>query len=169
MLESYLGMSLPPYDNKEYRYRHSDADRRQGLAKVAELLGLADVSDQPGVLYDLSFYSGGIGVYDQLAVTLPVTAALWRLILDARPARPPEELEKDAACSGDFLWLVRGAETSLDARKAAMNFINAGKREFQIECRPADRILFSPDSTVNYWFALWGTDALLNCLAFDQG
>jgi hypothetical protein len=162
-------MSLPPYDNTEYRYQHSDADRRQGLAKVAELLGLPDVSERPGVLYDLSFYSGGIGVHDQLAVTLPVTAAVWGAILDARPARPPEEIEKDVAFAHDFLWLVRGADNSLDARRAAMNFINAGKREFQSECRPGDRILFSPDSTVNDWFALWGTDELLNCLAFDQG
>jgi hypothetical protein len=64
-------MSLPPYDNKEYRCRHSDADRREGLAKVAELLGLAGVSDQGGLFYDLSFYSGGIGVFDRLAVTMP--------------------------------------------------------------------------------------------------
>jgi hypothetical protein len=162
-------MSLRPYDNKEYRYRHSDADRRQGLAKVAEVLGLPDVPDERGVLYDLSFYSGGIGVYDQLAVTLPVTAAVWRAILDARPVRPPEEIEKDVVSGDDFLWLVRGADKSLDARTAAMNFINAGKRGFQIDCRQADRILFSPESNVNDWFALWGTDDLLNCLAFDQG
>jgi hypothetical protein len=96
-------MSPRPYDNVEYRYRHSDSDREQGLARVASLLGLAGVSDQRGLFYDLSFYSGGTGVDDRLAVTMPANAAVWMAILDAQPVKTPEEIASDPELAEDFL------------------------------------------------------------------
>jgi hypothetical protein len=162
--------TLPPYDNKDYRYGHSDADRRQGLARVAELLGLASVHDQSGLLYDLRFYSGGIGVLDRLAVTMPANAAVWADVMKARPVKAPEDIiAGDRLAAEGFLLLARRDDTGLDARAAAAAFINREKREFQASCRPSDRILFSPESDGNDWFALWGTDDLLHCLAFSQG
>jgi hypothetical protein len=162
-------MSHRPYDNKQYRYRHSDTDRREGLAKVASLLGLGAVSDENGLFYDLSFYSGGIGVDDHLAVTVPATAGVWMAVLDARPVKTPEEIAADPALAEDFLWLVRGDDTSSESRASAVAFINSEKREFQAECRASDKVLFSPESNVNDWFVLWGTEDVLHCLAFSQG
>jgi hypothetical protein len=64
------GMNLHPYDGVERRYRHTDAERDTGLAIVARLLRLPHISSSQVVGYDLSFYSGGIGVLDKLAITL---------------------------------------------------------------------------------------------------
>src|SRR5262245_21116225 len=162
-------MSFPPYDNKEYRYRHSDADRREGLARIADLVGLASVPDERGCLYDLSFYSGGIGVLDRHAVTMPANAAMWAEIVSARRAKSPEDIAADPAFAEGFLWLVRRNSIGLEARVAAVAFINREKREFQAACRVSDKILFSLESDVNDCFALWGTDDLLHCLAFSHG
>ncbi len=162
-------MSVHTYDNKEYRYRHSDRDRREGLTKVARLLGLAGVPDQSGLFYDLSFFSGGIGIYDQLAVTMPANAAVWTAVLDAKPVNTPEAIKADPAYAEEFLWLVCGEDTSLELRAAGAAFINRGKRAFQTECRASDKILFDPCSGVNDWLVIWGTDDVLNCMAFSQG
>ena len=158
-----------PYDNKEYRYRHSDRERREGLARVARLLGLPGVSDQSGLFYDLSFFSGGIGVYDQLAVTMPANAAVWMAVVDAKPMKTPEAITADPVLAEDFLWLVCGDDPPPESRAAAAAFINSRRREFQAECHASDKILFHPSSGVNDWFVIWGTDDVLNCMAFEQG
>jgi hypothetical protein len=161
--------SAPPYDNKEYRYRHTDPDRGSGIARLAELLGLPPDFQASGAHYDLSFFSGGIGVFDQLAATLPADDRLWKAVLDACPAKTPEDIAADPTCSPQFLWLVCGKDSSLEVRTAAVAFINAERRDFQTECRAFDTVLFLPDSDVNDWFALWGTATEMNVRAFSQG
>ena len=163
------GVSIPPYDNKEYRYQHSDPDKANGIARLAELLGLPPTFEGRGARYDLSFFSGGIGVFDQFAATLPADDRLWKAVLDVRPAKTPEDIAADPACSSGFLWLVRRNEVSLDIRTAAVAFINAERRDFQAECRVLDTVLFLAESDVNDWFALWGTPTEMNFRAFSQG
>src|SRR5262245_19966963 len=160
-------VTVPPYDNKEYRYRHTDADRREGLARVAELLGITQLPTPTNVLYDLSFFSGGIGVLDQLAATVDADASLWARVRAG--CGTPKEIAAHPGLSDWFLWLLRGDKTEFEARDAAVLFINAHRRDFQGECRPSDTILFSQESDVKDWKALWGTPDRLHVMAYSQG
>lgn len=162
-------MDLHPYDGVERRFRHTDADHDTGLSVVARVLHLPEPPPRDGVFYDLSFYSGGIGVLDRLAITLPADRATWESVIAAIRAKPPEEASRDAGWADELLWLFAGEEKPAPLREAAARFINGERREFQSECLPASRILLADGSGVNYWEALWGDDATLNYLRYDQG
>ena len=62
-----------------------------------------------------------------------------------------------------------GREKSAPPRAAAVDFINGERYAFQAECLPTSRIFFADESDVNYWVALWGDDARLNYLGYEQG
>lgn len=161
-------MDLHPYDGKERRYRHTDSDVAPGVRIVMGLLHLPAPPSASGLMYDLSFYSGGIGVVDRLAITLPRedTSAP---ILARLPCKPPEEVASDPSCRDDFLWLIDDEEDPLPVRAAAARFINEHRREFQPECQVSSSMWFMTESGVNAWTALWETDGLLSYLSYDQG
>lgn len=161
-------MDLHPYDNVERRFRHTDAARDEGRSVVARVLR---VPEQPAgeLLYDLSFFSGGIGVLDHLAITLPADPALWLRVASAQRGRTPEEAAADSSWAGALVWLLTGDEVEVPIRPAAVRFINQRRRDFQPECDPSSRILFGYESDVNDWSALWGDDTRLNYLGYSQG
>jgi hypothetical protein len=161
-------VDLHAYDNVERRFRHTDATRDEGRAVVARVLGL---SEPPAgeLLFDLSFFSGGIGVLDHLAITLPADPVLWSRVVSSLRARTPEEASADEARARELHWLLTGEEGEAPIRPAGVQFINQQRRAFQAECVSSSRILFGDDSDVNDWVALWGDDALLNYLGYSQG
>jgi len=160
---------LHPYDGVDRRYRHTDADPAAGLAIIARVLGLHRTPSSEGLLYDLSLYSGGIGVLDRLAIVIPADPGLWVEGAAALNAREPEDAVNDVAWAEDFLWLIHGVEQPLPIREAAMKFVNTERRPFQEECTPRSRVLFQSNSDVNDWAVIWGTDAHLNYLGYSQG
>ncbi|HEY7180908.1 MAG TPA: hypothetical protein VIC84_05795 [Blastocatellia bacterium] len=162
-------MDLHPYDGVDRRYRHTDADPSMGLAIVEHILGLPRIPPSEGVLYDLSFYSGGIGVLDRLAIAIPADPGLWAGVITALNAREPEDAANDVVWAGDFRWLIQGAEQLSPIREAAMKFVNSERIPFQEECTPRSRLLFQSDSDVNDWAVIWGTDHHLNYLGYSQG
>ena len=86
-------MVFPLYDNEEHHFSHTDTDRRVGLVHLAELLRLPAPIEEQGVLYDLRFFSGGIGIDDKHAATIPGNDNLWRVLRDSgRPRRRPHVL-----------------------------------------------------------------------------
>ena len=159
---------MHPYDNVERRFRHTDAARDQGRAVVAQVLRLPELP--AGELrYDLSFFSGGIGVLDRLAITIPADPVLWSSVVRSLRGRTPEEAGSDDSWAGELIWLLTGEEEEVPIRLPAVRFINQERREFQTECVPSSRILFGHDSNVNDWVALWGDDTRLNYLGYSQG
>ncbi|MFT3775937.1 MAG: hypothetical protein QM820_62125 [Minicystis sp.] len=162
-------MNLHPYDGITRRFRHTDEDPREGLDLIARLLGLPQPPAPDRALYDLSFYSGGIGVVDRLALTVHVTPAIWAHVASAMDAVAPEEAEMAPEWADELAWLFTGEEERVPLRPAAVAFINGERRDFQAECSPADRILIVQESGVNHWNVLWGTDQRLNHLGYDQG
>jgi hypothetical protein len=162
-------MDLHPYDGVERRFHHTDADLATGLSVVARVLHLPGPPPREGVFYDLSFYSGGIGVLDNRAITLPADSATWATVTAATGAKPLEEASRDAGWADELLGLFASEEKPVPLREAAVRFINGERREFQSECLPTGRILFAEGSGVNYWEALWGDGATLNYLRYDQG
>lgn len=163
-------MNLHPYDNIERRYRHTDLSITEGLLIVARLLHLAQsLTYNESTFFDLSFFSGGMGVLDRLAIRLPAGPELWQHAGTALQARTPEEMSADVAVAEDFRWLLCGDEEWSSPRLAAVQFINSERHSFHRQCRPTDRILFAGASDVNDWVALWGDDTEFNYLGFSQG
>src|SRR5262245_35665354 len=83
-------VNLHPYDNVERRFRHTDETRGEGREVVAHVLRLPD-SPAGELLFDMSFFSGGIGVLDRVAIALPADAALWSSVVTSLHGRTPEE------------------------------------------------------------------------------
>ena len=162
-------MDLHPYDGKERRYRHTDSDMTPGVRIVMGLLHLPAPPSASGLLYDLSFYSGGIGVMDRLAITLPRESPSAPIVLATVPCKPPEEIASDPSCQDDFLWLIDDEDDPLPVRAAAARFINENRQEFQPECQVSGAMWFVAESNVNTWTALWETDGVLSYLSYDQG
>jgi hypothetical protein len=161
-------VDLHPYDNVERRYRHIDETRDEGREVVAQVLGLP-APPAGELLFDMSFFSGGIGVLDRVAIAMPADQALWSSVAMSLACRTPEEASVEEAWLGELIWLVTGKKESTPIRPAAVQFINRERRVFQTECAPASRILFGYDSDVNAWVVLWGDDTWLNYLGYDQG
>ena len=158
---------LHPYDGGTRRFRHTDADPVAGLAAVGKLLRWAGPLE--GLEYDVSFYSGGVGVLDTLAITFLVGAEGWEPFVRALRALPVGDLVGDPEWGEDFLWLVRGDEETVAPAVAAVEFVNEQRKEFQPVCLATDRVLFQRCSNVNDWLVLWGDDSRLSYLAHSAG
>jgi hypothetical protein len=159
---------MHPYDGAERRYLHTDQAPNEGRAVAARVLGLTE-PPAGELLYDLSLYSGGSGVLDRLAITVPADAVLWSSVVSSLRGRTPEEACEDGAWARELIWLLTGGEEEIPLRPAAVRFINQERREFQAVCVPSSRILFGHESNVNDWVALWGDETQLNYLGFSQG
>ena len=157
------------YDDVERRFRDSARNPERGRAIVAELLHLPDVGAVEGLRYDLSFYSGGIGVLDKLAISLPLPEPQVAVVVAARGDRAPAEANAIIGWAEDFRWLVTGDEVSDATPGAVSRFINEERFDFQPECRPEDSIWFAPESDVNWWQALWLVDGVLSLRGYAQG
>jgi hypothetical protein len=161
-------VDLHPYDNVERRYRHTDGTRGEGRDVLAHVLGLPE--PPPGeLLFDMSFFSGGIGVLDRLAIAVPADPALWSRVITSLRCRTPEEASADESWLGNLIWLFTGEQERVPIRPAAVRFINRERREFQPECLPTSRILFGNESDVNDWVVIWGDETRLNYLGYGQG
>ena len=154
---------LHHYDGVDRRYRHTDADTAAGLAAVGKLLRWA--GPLAGLEYDVSFYSGGVGVLDKLAISFAVGTEGWGPFVRALEAVPVGELAGDE----DFLWLVRGDEETVALEVAVVEFVNEQRRAFQPVCLSTDRVFFLRWSNVNDWLVLWGDDSRLSYLAYSAG
>jgi len=160
--------NLHPYDNRERRFRHDDSSAGKGRAIVAELLHIDQhAADQAS--FDLSYFSGGIGVIDRLAISLPANAELWSRVSGALKTRLLSDVPPEDPLHEDILWLLTGEEDLVPLQPAAVRFLNRERKAFQSECVETDRIMFNEYSNVNAWTALWGTDTKLNYLYYDQG
>lgn len=162
-------MDLHPYDGSEQRYRHTDVDQTTGLAAVARILGLPAPPASDRLQYDLSFYSGGIGVLDKLAMALAFDEGLWSMIITGLGARAPDDLDGAGDEGEDFRWLMLGDADQRDIRVAAAEFIESNRASFQSPCSSEEEILFTAHSNVNDWTAIWRGADVINLLEFNQG
>jgi hypothetical protein len=162
-------MNLHPYDGTNRRYHHTDIQRDDGLGIVSKLLRLTTETVPVDTFYDLSFYSGGMGIIDRLAITVSIDLNMWVDLVGTLSAKTPEEASEDPDWHEDFLWLITDEEELVVPRFASMQFINSKRHPFQAECHLTSHIFFENDSNVNDWIALWGDDYQLNYLCYSQG
>jgi hypothetical protein len=154
------------YDNIEYRYKTGDANCERALKFASSTLGFAP--DTARLKFDLSFFSGGIGVLDKLAFSCFVGPEQWEPLIGRLNLVAPHAAMNDAGWREDFAWLVKHTESG-SVEESCCAFINAEKKGFQGTCTPGDGIFFFKGSDVNSWTAVWGSGGEVNYLYFDQG
>lgn len=160
---------LHPYDDVERRFCDGDehpSRRARGRELVARLLGVAEVS-AAGLRYDLSFYSGGIGVIDRLHVALPCGA----VEVDAIVARGGFVTSEVAVASApdDFEWLDPEGGEPRTTRELIVGLVDDERADFQPRLDGRGRAWFAPESNVNTWTLLYEQDGRLCLIGRDQG
>src|SRR5512138_2058320 len=98
------------YDGKTHRFSHDDADPSAGRAHVARMLGLAE--SPPDARYELSFYSGGIGVLDQMAIAVPATPEVRAAAIARIAGVAPDDATGD--WRDELIWLLAGDDGAPD-------------------------------------------------------
>lgn len=159
-------MNLHPYDGSTFRFRHDDAgDQTEGRAILGRLLG---TTPPEGTLYDLSFHSGGSGIFDKHHATLPLSADEARAWLLRR-----DYLPSDVAFADDAIrWLIGIDDDDDDAESVASAlpaFLADHRARFQPPLGDLTRVWFAPESGVNSWELAYLEGGALHYIAFDQG
>lgn len=164
---------LHPYDDKLRRFRHTDVEpayveRGQGL--VVRLLRLAALP--AGVRYDLSFLSGGSGVWDRLYVGFPCAAEeVARIAGEAGFKIVSAQWETwETPDREDIEWLV-SLEDFPDGTlaEAVAAFVGEERGELLAAPEAGMRVWFEPGSNVNHWAMIYAAGGELGYVAFDQG
>lgn len=158
-----------PYDGQERRYRHDDPHRARGLQLVAKLLRLADAALVESANFDLSFYSGGMGVVDRLAIHLQAPAEVVEQVVRNLEGVTPEVLALDPVYAEEFLWLVSDDGNNSSPWSDSVRFVNQERKAFQPLCDDHSRVFFTEESNVNDWTVLWTAAGSLNYLGYSQG
>jgi hypothetical protein len=154
------------YDGVDYRYTSDGPEKEKAAGIVANLIGFRPGTDDLG--YSLSFYAGGTGVDDRLAVRCqyqemdwPVVTQRLRLV-SLKEADDPEWVE-------ELRWLVGAEDSTALLDQQCFRFINAQKHDFQDEASDQWEVFFTNESDVNSWCVVWRSSHHLNYLSFDQG
>lgn len=155
------------YDGVDYKYTNNDADKEKSLSVIANLIGFNPPSDQ--LSYSLSFYAGGTGVDDRLAIRCQFTQGDWPAVVQRLRLRPPQEAIGNAGWEEEFRWLIgaEGKDGALDEH--CYRFINSEKHSFQDVVDDKWEVFFSNESDVNSWCVVWRANGCMNYLSFDQG
>ena len=148
-------------------YKHSDPDSIKSYERVKKILGFSP--NLNGLSFDLSYYSGGIGVLDKLAISCEINSEQWDTARKKLTLHSPEEALLMDSWAEEFVWLIDAEGEEGNINQFASEFINDNKREFQHSCSPSSEIYFSYQSGVNNWTAVWCSTLTLNYLYFDQG
>jgi hypothetical protein len=163
---------LLPYDNKERRFRHDDADnakRARGLGLVARLLGLAAPPPAEGLRYDMRFFSGGIGVIEQIHIAFPCAPAEVDAIVARLRFVTPEAALADKAMRDDFEYVVIREEEPRPLGEAVAAFIEENRTEIQPRPDARARAWFSQETGPNAYSLVYEQDGELAFIAYNQG
>ena len=155
------------YDNKDYRYKTSDADSETALSYIKQILGFQP--DVNTLEYDLNFFAGGIGVFDRLAFSCGIQRQQWPELIKKLDLVKPSDALGILDWREEFLWLVKTEEATAPIDAFSAQFINSEKRDFQALCISNGQIFFRMHSDVNSWTAVWEQNGTINYLSFDQG
>ena len=155
------------YEGVELRYCRSDTNLAKRLPVVENLLGFAP--DPQQLDFDLSFWAGGAGVLDKLAISCNVSPEQWQTLKQKLDLYSPEEMVARDDCREDFIWLVADDEECCGILATSAQFINDNKAAFQETCLESHAIYFSYMSDVNGWTAVWEQGGRINYAYFCQG
>jgi hypothetical protein len=154
------------YDSVDYKYTDIDEDQEKSHRVIANLVGFKPPLDQ--LRYSLSFYAGGTGVDDRLAIRCQFSQEDWPTVVQTLRLRHPHEAIGNAGWKEDFRWLIRadGKDGALDEH--CYRFINSEKHDFQDVVSEHWQVFFSNESDVNSWCVVWRANGCMNYLSFDR-
>lgn len=155
------------YNGVEHRHEGAGSDTRKILEVVEKLIGFRPVPSD--LDYSLSFYAGGTGIDDRLAVRcrlqksdLSAAVRHLRLVDVDQVAAGAEWLE-------ELRWLMDAEDSEVPLHELSSAFIEAERRQFQDHPTTTSKVFFSATSDVNSWCVVWLSGEYLNYLSFDQG
>ena len=156
-------MDLHPYDDRVRRFRHDDpGDQAFARGLVERLLRMP--VEAHALRYDLAFFSGGIGINDNLFISIEAAEA-WR-------AKPPagflhaDEALADEALADDIRWLIMSDE-DLEPDAALTAFITDHRAPFQAPV--GDEMWIEATSGANSWTVAYTHRGWLHWMSQDQG
>jgi hypothetical protein len=152
---------LHPYDGRERRFRFDNETRERGRAIVARVLKLPVVPH--GARFELSFYSGGIGIFDNVAIAIPATRDEAVRIAAVNGFAGPDETDHD------LVHLVQDEDAPLPFDTALAEFIARKRAAFQPDFVAGAAVWIEPGSGINSWNVMWHADGELAYLGYDQG
>jgi hypothetical protein len=155
---------LHPYDNRERRFRYDDDSRTRGRELVARILRLPVAPT--GARFDIAFFSGGVGVFDNVAIAIAASPDAAAAIATRLQFAPPGDFTGDDFA--DLEWLV-GAADGTPFELALAGFVAEHRHAFQPDYVTGDPIWFETISGVNHWSVLWYSRGELAYLSYDQG
>lgn len=158
---------IRPYDGITYNHSSEDADQTAGFEALERLLGFRPSVD--GLRYSLSLYSGGVGVFDRIAVRCRYPQDEREAIARRLHLKAPVDAPRSPEWLDDLKWLVAGDEPQGDLDLECRAFINSQRRDFQDPALASTPVFFSDGSDVNSWCAVWLASGFMNYLSFDQG
>ncbi|MFM2476823.1 hypothetical protein [Celerinatantimonas sp. MCCC 1A17872] len=155
------------YDGIEYRYQSSNLDSKLSLERLEKILGFQPLTES--LDFDLSSYSGGVGVDDKYAIACNVTSEQIGQFQQLNMIYSPIDAIAKQEWRDDFIWLLTGGEAYSDLLTSAAAFINQEKSAFQDICSTDGMIYFGYGSDVNHWSTIWGRSGRFNYLYNSQG
>lgn len=154
-------------DGVDYRYTSNDPDKEKASGIIANIIGFRPLPEDLG--YSLSFYAGGSGVDDRLAVRCRYQEIDWPAVRQRLRLVCLEEAADDPEWVTELRWLIGAKDSDAPLDEQCFRFINEQRRDFQDEASNQFEVFFAHESDVNSWCVVWRTSQHLNYLSFDQG
>lgn len=117
----------------------------------------------------MSFYAGGAGVDDRLAVRCRYRDIDWPVVSQRLRLVGIKEAADNSEWIEELRWLVAAKNSAALLDEQCVRFINAEKHDFQDEADNQWEVFFTDESDVNSWCVVWRNSHHLNYLSFDQG
>jgi hypothetical protein len=170
---------LHDYQGIRHRFKDDDLDPRlleRGQSIVVEILKLSNLIDVSLIGYDLSFYSGGMGIIDNLFMKLScnstkaseiisslklVDVANDNLDLDLRDYLISIAIDEESEESVDICTLIKHNKIS--------QLVNEEKADFQDIASSEHFICFSESTNPNYGTIIYYLNGSLNYISYDYG
>lgn len=171
---------LHDYQGIRHRFKDDDLDPRlleRGQAIFIEILKLPNLIDVSLIRYDLSFYSGGMGIIDNIFIKLScnsskafeiisslklVDVANDNIDLELREYLISRTIdEEESEDSVDICTLINNNKIS--------QLVNEEKAEFQDIASSDSFICFSEDFSPNYGTIIYYLNGSLNYISYDYG
>jgi hypothetical protein len=171
---------LHDYQGIRHRFKDDDLDPRllkRGQAIIIEILKLQNLMDVSPIKYDLSFYSGGMGIIDNIFIKLScnsskaseiisslklVDVANDNLDLESRDYLISRTIDEEESEDSVDIWtLIKNNKIS--------QLVNEEKADFQDIASSDSLICFSENTGPNYGTIIYYLSGSLNYISYDYG
>jgi hypothetical protein len=170
---------LHDYQGIRHRFKDDDLDPRlleQGQAIIIEILKLPSLMDVSPIKYDLSFYSGGMGIIDNLFIKLSCNSTKVSEIISSLKLADVANDNLDLDLRDYLIWraIDEESEESVDICTLIRNnkisqLVNDEKADFQDIASSEHFICFSESTGPNYGTIIYYLNGSLNYISYDYG